>query len=142
MLGLAMLTLQEHPVLNDVHLPALPASGGLNATTGFDLDALLPDYLLNSYEKIKIMLSPAGIEDLSKIWATINQPYRLSVAYEISLVEITPTTLAPGRGAIVIRTGLELIPLQTPHLDNLDPAAGGLARIDSTGALQANKHRD
>jgi hypothetical protein len=138
MLGLAMLTLQEHPVLNDVHLPALPASGGLNATTGFDSDALLPDYLLNSYEKIKIMLSPAGIEDLSKIWATINQPYRLSVAYEISLVEITPTTLASERGGIVIRTGLELIPLQTPHLDNLNPASGGLARIDSTGALRAN----
>jgi hypothetical protein len=108
MLGLAMLTLQEHPVLNDVHLPALPASGGLNETTGFDSDALLPDYLLNSYEKIKIMLAPAGIEELSKIWATINQPFRLSVAYEISLVEITPTTPPPVQGGIVLRTGLEL----------------------------------
>ena len=138
MLGLAMLTLQEHPVLNDVHLPALPASGGLNETTGFDSDALLPDYLLNSYEKIKIMLAPAGIEELSKIWATINQPYRLSVAYEISLVEITPTTPPPVQGGIVLRTGLDLIPLQTPQLDSLSPAVGGLVRIDDTGALRAN----
>jgi hypothetical protein len=42
MLGLAMLTLWEHPVLNDVHLPALPAAGGLNATTGFQILCSLP----------------------------------------------------------------------------------------------------
>ena len=103
-------------MLNDVHLPALPAAGGLNATTGFDADAVLPDYLLNSYEKIKIMLSPAGIEELSKIWATINQPYRLSVAYEISLVEITPTA--------VPRAGRH----RDPHRARRDPAAGAAAR--------------
>ena len=104
MLGLAMLTLHEHPVLNDVHLPALPAAGGLNATAGFDADAVLPNYLLNSFDKIKIMLSPASMEELSKIWATINQPYRLSVAYEISLIEIRPTQPRPIQGGIVLHT--------------------------------------
>jgi hypothetical protein len=138
MLGLAMLALQENPVLNDVHLPALPAAGNLNPTTGFDADAVLPAYLLNSYEKIKIMLSPAGVEELSKIWATINQPYRLSVAYEISLVEITPTPPPPVQGGIVVRTGLDVILLQAPQLDSLNPALGALVRVDSTGALQAN----
>ena len=44
MLGLAMSTLQENPVLNNTHLPALPASGPLNATPGFDADAILPDF--------------------------------------------------------------------------------------------------
>src|SRR5262245_16092046 len=76
MLGLAMRTLQENPVLNNVHLPS------------FEADAELPDFLLNSYEQIKMMLLPTSIDELSKIWATINQPYRLSVAYEVSLVEI------------------------------------------------------
>jgi hypothetical protein len=138
MLGLAMLTLQEHPVLNDVHLPALPAAGSLNATTGFDADAVLPAYLMNSYEKIKIMLSPAGIEELSKIWATINQPYRLSVAYEISLVEIAPTPPPLVQGGIVLRTGLDVILLQAPQVEGLEPALGALVGVDNAGALQAN----
>src|SRR5215813_12928256 len=138
MLGLAMLTLQENPVLNDVHLPALPASGGLNATAGFDADLVLPPYLLNGYDKIKVMLSPAGIEELSKIWATINQPYRLSVAYEISLVEIAPTQPPPVQGGTVLFTGLDVIPLQAPLLESLSPASGALAHVTGTGALQAN----
>jgi len=99
---------------------------------------VLPAYLMNSYEKIKIMLSPAGIEELSKIWATINQPYRLSVAYEISLVEITPTPPPPVQGGIVLRTGLDLILLQAPQLDSVNPAVGALVRVDNTGALHAN----
>jgi hypothetical protein len=138
MLGLAMSTLQEHPVLNDVHLPTLPAAGGLNATAGFDADAVLPSYLLNGYDKIKIMLSPAGIEELSKIWATINQPYRLSVAYEISLIEITPLQTPPAQGGIVLRTDLDVIALQAPLLQSLSPASGALVRVAANGALQAN----
>jgi hypothetical protein len=138
MLGLAMLTLQEHPFLNDAHLPALPAAGGLNATPGFDADVVLPGYLLNSYEKIKIILSPAGVEELSKIWATINQPYRLSVAYEISLVEITPTPPPPLQGGVVLRTGLDVILLQAPQIENVNPPVGALIRLDNTGVLRAN----
>jgi hypothetical protein len=138
MLGLAMLTLQENPILNNAHLPALPASGGLNATDGFDADLVLPPYLLNSFEQIKIMLSPAGIEEISKIWATINQPYRLSVAYEVSLVEITPTPPPPVQGGIVIKTGLVVLPLQAPLLDNVSPAIGALVHVDSLGTLQPN----
>lgn len=138
MLGLAMLTLQENPILNDVHLPALPASGSLNATEGFDADLVLPPYLLNSFEQIKIMLSPIGIEEISKIWATINQPYRLSVAYEVSLVEITPTPPPPVQGGIVLQTDLVVLPLQAPLLDSLSPAIGPLVHIDSSGTLQPN----
>jgi hypothetical protein len=138
MLGLAMLTLREHPVLNDAHLPALPAAGGLNATPGFDADAVLPGYLLNSFEKIKMMLSPIDVEDLSKIWATINQPYRLSIAYEISLVEIVPTPPPPVQGGIVLRTGLDVFLLQAPRIDGINPAVGALLHVDNTGALRAN----
>ena len=59
-------------------------------------DSVLPAYLLNAYDKIKIMMSPVGIEELSRIWAAINQPYRLSIAYEISLVQIMPTLPRKG----------------------------------------------
>src|SRR5215469_13068582 len=66
MLGAAMLTLQENPVLNDVHIPPTAT------TPGFDADVVLPAFLRNSYEKVKLMLAPVGLEELSKIWATIN----------------------------------------------------------------------
>lgn len=117
MLGLAMRTLQENPVLNDIHLPT------------FEADTELPDFLLNSYEKIKMMLLPTSIEELSKIWATINQPYRLSVAYEVSLVEITPTPPPPVGGGIVLRTGVDVVTFDAPRLSELIPAVGALARV-------------
>lgn len=128
MLGLAMRVLQENPVLNDVHVP------------GFDADAVLPDFLLNSYEQIKMMLLPTSVEELSKIWATINQPYRLSVAYEVSLVQITPTLPPPAGGGIVLTTGVDVITLDPPSLTELVPDSGALARL-SGATVVANELR-
>jgi hypothetical protein len=127
-LGLAMLTLHEHPVLNDVHLP------------DFDADIALPDFLLNSYEQVKICLMSIGTEELSRIWATINQPYRLSVAYEVSLVQLTPTPPPPVGGGIVLTTGVNVITLDPPRLAELTPSAGALARIVG-GVVTANTLR-
>jgi len=114
MLGVAMLTLQEHPILNDVHLP------------DFDADTVLPAYLRDSYEQIKVCLAPVSLEDLSKIWATINKPYRLSVAYEVSIVELTPTAPPPGGGGIVTVTGVDVVTLAAPRLQALAPSSGAL----------------
>jgi hypothetical protein len=138
MLGLAMRALQENPILNQVHLPALPASGSLNATPGFEADTVLPDFLLNSFEQVKITLMQTNIEELSKIWATINQPYRLSVAYEVTLVEISPTPPPPVNGGIVSRTGLTVFPLSAPRLDSLSPTFGALVHVGLGGVLLAN----
>jgi hypothetical protein len=128
MLGLAMLTLHEHSVLNDVHLP------------GFDADTQLPDFLLNSFEKIKVNLMPIGTEELSRIWATINKPYRLSVAYEVSLVQLTPTQPPPTGGGIVHTTHVDVSTLDPPRLSGLMPATGALARIVD-GIVTSNEMR-
>ena len=112
MLGMAMLTLQENPILNDVHIP------------GFDADTVLPPFLLDSYERIKVTLMPTNLEELSKIWATINQPYRLSVAYEVSLVQLTPTPPPLVSGGIVLSTGVNVVTLDAPRLAELAPAVG------------------
>jgi hypothetical protein len=117
MLGIAMLALQENPVLNDVHIP------------GFDADAVLPDFLLNSYEQVKINLVSTSIEELSKIWATINQPYRLSVAYDVSLVELTPTLPPPVGGGRVLSTGVNVIAFEAPRIGALTPSQGRLAHV-------------
>jgi len=126
MLGAAMLTFHQSPVLNDAHLP------------GFDADSALPAGLLNSFEQIKVRLATTSLEELSKIWATINQPYRLSVAYDVSLIELTPTAPPVADGAVVLTTGVNVIAWQAPRLDGLSPAAGALAHVDGSGALLAN----
>jgi hypothetical protein len=122
MLGSAMLILHENAILNDVHIP------------GFDADIVLPPYLQNSYEQIKITLAATSLEDLSKIWATINQPYRLSVAYEVSLLELRPTLPAQINGATVASANLQIITLEAPHIDALNPPSGSLVHVASDGS--------
>jgi hypothetical protein len=117
MLGAAMLAFHQYPVLNDVHIKS------------FDADVVLPPGILNSFEQVKIRLAITSLEELSKIWATINQPYRLSVAYEVSLIELTPTLPPPLSGSIVQSTGLNIFSWQAPRLEALSPAAGALARV-------------
>lgn len=126
MLGAAMLALHEHAVLNDVHIP------------GFDSDTVLPSYLQNAYEQIKISLATTTLEELSKIWATINQPYRLSVAYHVSLVQLTPTPPPPLNGGVVLSTGLNIVSWDAPRLDAVVPSSGALAHVNGGGLLTAN----
>ncbi len=125
MLGVAMFTFHTYPILNDVHL------------ADFDADSALPAYLRDSYEQIKVTLLPTSVEELSKIWATINQPYRLSVAYEVSLVELTPTIPPPVGGGIVMSTDVNVITLDAPRLSALTPPLGPLAQL-SGGNVVAN----
>ncbi|MGE5287162.1 MAG: DUF4255 domain-containing protein [Micromonosporaceae bacterium] len=126
MLGVAMVTLHQNPVLNDVHI------------LGFDADAVLSQHLRDSYEKVKVTLSAVGMEELSKIWATINQPYRLSVAYEVSLVELVPDRKPPAGGASVTRVAVGVGQLARPQLTTLAPAAGALAQLVS-GTITAGQ---
>ena len=125
MLGAAMLVLHENPVLNKVHIP------------GFDADSALPANVLNSYEQVKVTLAATSIDELSKIWSTINQPYRLSVAYHVSLIQLTPTP-PPVNGAAVRNLNLGVAAWNAPRLESLTPSRGALARIDGAGALVLN----
>ena len=131
MLGAAMLALDEFPVLNDVHVPML----GTVADSGFDADRVLSQELLDSFEQIKITLLPTNIDEISKIWAAINKPYRLSVAYEVSLLELTPDVPPPVDGGIVTFTGVGVVTMQPPSISALVPPSSALA---SNGGTQAN----
>ena len=126
MLGVAMMTLNENPVLTQTHIP------------GFDADLVFPQYVLDSFETVKVRLLHTSLEELSKIWATINQPYRLSVAYEVSLVELTPSRPPESGGGIVLRTGLTVVPIMTPTISELDPPSTALARV-AGGAVVGNE---
>ena len=79
LLGSAMQVLHETPIvteslLDDAGTPVLHRS------------------LRQEYEKIKLTLEPLSVEDASKIWTALTEPFRLSAAYEVSVVEIEPRT--------------------------------------------------
>jgi hypothetical protein len=42
--------------------------------------------------ELRVSLSPMQLEDRARVWWAIGQPYRLSVNYEVRVVDIDPTT--------------------------------------------------
>ena len=52
---------------------------------------LLDTSLLKEYERVKLTLEPLTLEDVAKVWTALNRPYRLSAAYEVSVVQIEST---------------------------------------------------
>lgn len=87
LLGNAMAVFNEHSVLNDIH----------DADFDADVEMQFAAELRASFEKVKVTLMPTAIEELAKIWTGLTKAYRLSVAYEVSLVQIPP--LAPAAPA-------------------------------------------
>lgn len=78
LLGNAMRILHDFPVITedvllDSGVPALHTS------------------LRGEFEKVKLTLDPISLEDVSKVWTALDRPYRLSAAYEVSVVQIEST---------------------------------------------------
>lgn len=120
-LGDAMQVLHENPVLNDIH------------DTDFDANIILEKDLRNSFEKINISLSPLSMEEISKIWSAINKPHKLSVVYEVSLIQIVPTK-RPTVTAHVMETNVEIRLRSPPIISGVSPQSGPAdAEITLTG---------
>jgi len=105
-LGDAMRVFYEHPVVPAEHL-----------TPG----------LQGAREEVRIMLRALDLEELSRVWATFTQPFRLSVLYEISVVQLdvsaaSEATMAPR----VSRIGVPDLngPFLPPAVTGFDPASG------------------
>ena len=75
LLGSAMRVLHDHAVIHQDL-----ADAGQNP--------ILDPSLQGEFEKIKLVLHPVSLEDLSKVWTALSLPYRLSVAYKVSVVQI------------------------------------------------------
>lgn len=86
LLGRAVSILHDHPVLSsdDIKL-ALPLA-----------DQLLYD-LQDQVEHVRIMFQPVSLDEMSKLWTTFQAKYRISVAYQVSvvLIESTRASRAP-----------------------------------------------
>lgn len=88
----------------------------------------LHDGLKNSREQIKIMLNTLDLEELSKIWATfINKAFRLSVLYEVSVVQLDMLPESEREMAERVRTiGYPEVraPYDPPVLKSIEPING------------------
>jgi hypothetical protein len=113
LMGNAMAILHEHPVLNDVH----------DAEFDADEDVHFPRELRDSFEKVKVTLLPQTMDEFSKIWTGFNKGYRLSVGYEVSLVQIAPI-LPTSRAALAQVLDVRLDTLGVPLIASIAPASG------------------
>jgi hypothetical protein len=75
LLGSAMRVLNDYAIVTDA----------LEDTNG---NQILDASLQNAYERVKLTLEPMTLEDVAKVWTALNRPYRLSAAYEVSVVQI------------------------------------------------------
>ena len=73
------------------------------------------------------MLVPIEVEEINRLWGTVGDPYRLSVQYEVSVVQIDPSPATrrtiPRR---VERIGVPEIraPYEPPRLASATPLTG------------------
>jgi hypothetical protein len=81
LLGDAMRALHDFAIVTEDMKITRPVAG----TVG---NPILDSNLLGEYEKVKLSLKPMGIDELNKIWTALTVKYRLSVAYQISVVQI------------------------------------------------------
>src|SRR5262249_12267269 len=77
-------------------------------------------------ERIKIAPSDIDLEELSQVWGTFSQPFRLSVSYEVSVAQVDQST-ATGRAlpTRVTTIGVPTIkaPYQPPVVEQINPAS-------------------
>lgn len=66
-LGRAIQTLYDRPILS-----------------GPDLQGVL----INTDEALKVSLAPLSLEDLTRVWHSVQRPYRLSVSYEVRVANL------------------------------------------------------
>lgn len=105
-LGEAMRVFYENPIVPQVYLAA-----GLQ----------------DAREQIKIIQNTLDIEELSQVWGTFTQPFRLSVLYEISVVQLDMLTESERAMAERVRQiGVPEVraPFQPPIVERIDPISG------------------
>lgn len=114
LLGNAMAILHEYPVLNDIH----------DADFDADVNTQFPQELRESFEKIKITMLPNSMEEFSKIWTGLNKAHRLSVIYEVSLVQIAPILPSTPAGPATQKVTLDVGTMDSPLIASIQPVIG------------------
>jgi len=106
LLGDAMRVFHQFPVVPAIHLA---------------------DDLQTASEEIRIVLENPDIQELTSVWTTFGQPYRLAVIYQVSVVQIDPSSASERPMAKrVTHVGVPEIraPFTPPDLAAIAPIAG------------------
>jgi hypothetical protein len=85
----------------------------------------LVEGLRGAAEQIKIMLNPLDPDELGQVWSTFSQPFRLSVMYEVSVVQLELRSEQP-MSKRVEKTGVPCVhaPFRPPVVEQLTPLSG------------------
>lgn len=116
LLGCSMQALHTNPVLNNCP----------DSIFNEDLDNGFLQDLKDGYEKIKITCTPINLEEMSKIWSMGDKPYRLSVAYHVSLVQIEPMIPSKAIAPPIQETALKISTPKVPAIADLQPSMGAV----------------
>ena len=87
----------------------------------------LVDGLQDAREQIKIMQNTLDLEELSQIWGTFTEPFRLSVLYEVSVVQLD---MLPESERVMAKRVRQIgvpdvrAPFKPPVVDKIDPTSG------------------
>lgn len=135
MLAHAMSYVHDNAVLTRAHVrDAMSAySGGANPIYA----ALATSDLESQVELVKLTQRPQTPEDMSRIWTALSQPYRLSVAYEASVVLIERPR--PAKTAPPVRSvGVYALPIARPVIESVAPQS---LTVDDTLVIGGRKLR-
>lgn len=92
----------------------------------------LEDGLKDARERIKIIQNTLNLDELSQVWSTFTQPFRLSILYEISVVQLDMLSESEKAMATRVRQiGIPDVraPFNPPEVENMDPVRGPVGSV-------------
>jgi hypothetical protein len=87
--------------------------------------------LQEARERIQIILNPVNLDELSTVWATFSQPFRMSVLYEVTVVQLdqSPELAAPTPERVrTIGVPNVRAPFAPPTIDTVTEVSGPAGR--------------
>lgn len=147
LLGTAMRILHDHPVLSREEIRDALAASGLG----------------DQFERVRITPQPVSVEEVSRLWTGFQSEYRLSAAYQVSVVLIEsrrpsrtpvpvlrrgaedrgPVTLA-GSGPILARVSAVVDPTASPLVEKPAAELGDTLLLEGSnlagGSVQVRFH--
>ncbi len=110
LLASAMRVFHDYPIITS----ALTTSAG---------QPILDPSLQNQFEKIILYLDQLSLDDMTKVWTALTLPYRLSVAYTVSVVQVESQRQRPYPRLVgeLPDAGprVQVITMSTPYIEQL-----------------------
>lgn len=110
-LGVAMRVFYENPIVPETYLA---------------------QELQGAREQIRIMLNPLDMEELSTVWNTFTKPFRLSVLYEVSVVQLD---MLPESERVMAKRVRHIgppdvrAPFVPPVVEDMEPVSGSAGTL-------------